>query len=468
MKTLFHWTPAFAGVTNLNKCLLSMTEQKDDSTATVSNNYRRYAMGLLLVIYTLNFVDRQILNILAEPIRKELHLEDWQLGMMTGLAFAVFYTVLGIPLARLSDRQDDIGINRGRIISIALFVWSAFTALFGFTQTAWQMMWVRAGVGVGEAGCSPPAQALIADITPKEQRAKALAFYSLGVPVGSLLGMAIGGLIAQEYGWRMAFIVVGAPGMIVAVLSWFTLHDPRSNAVSRADVADNAPTMTQVLRQLLNTQSFWWLAFGAALISLTGYAHQGFFGSFFLRTHGQELEVLAHSFGFKGALAFVGVALGLLLGVAGGIGVYLGGKYADQYAVKTKAAYGMVPAIATLLSVPLFMVSFVIPSAAAALLMLCLPSILKNVWFGPVYAATQGIVDVRSRATATAILLLVINAIGLALGPPALGALSTLLSRSMGDAEGLKWAMVAITPINLLAAFCFWKACKPLEIEMTN
>jgi MFS family permease len=441
---------------------LMIQHEQNNSTAAVSNNYRRYALWLLLVIYTLNFLDRQILNILAEPIRKELHLADWQLGLMTGLAFAVFYTVLGIPIARWSDRGDG---NRGRIISIALFVWSAFTALFGFAQTAWQMMLIRAGVGVGEAGCSPPAQALIAEITPKEQRAKALAFYSLGVPIGSLLGMAVGGLVAQAYGWRVAFMVVGAPGMLLAVLSWFTLRDPGAIAIPIKSVAASK-TFWQVLDELKDKRSFWWLALGAALISLTGYAHQGFFGSFFLRNYGVELEQLAHSFGFKGALAFIGVALGLLLGVAGGIGVYLGGRLADRYAQKTKSAYALVPAIATLLSVPLFIVSFVIPSASAALLMLCLPSILKNFWFGPVFAANQGIVDMRSRATATAILLLIINAIGLALGPPALGALSSYLSQSMGDAEGLKWAMIAITPVNLLAAYCFWRASKPLELEM--
>ena len=187
-------------------------------TAPYSPGYTRYAMFLLLGIYIVNFLDRAVVNILAEPIKNDLGLADWQLGLMSGLAFAIFYTVLGIPIARLAERK-----NRPIIIGTAVAVWSGFTALSGMAQNFAQLVLFRIGVGVGEAGCTPPAHSLIADYVPKEKRASALAFYSMGTPLGGLLGLVMGGLIADAYGWRVAFFVAGAPGILFALLCWFTL-----------------------------------------------------------------------------------------------------------------------------------------------------------------------------------------------------------------------------------------------------
>ena len=176
------------------------------SAAPYSASYTRYAMFLLLGIYIVNFLDRAVVNILAEPIKNDLGLADWQLGLMSGLAFAIFYTVLGIPIARMAERK-----NRPIIIGTAVAVWSGFTALSGMAQNFAQLVLFRIGVGVGEAGCTPPAHSLIADYVPKEKRASALAFYSMGTPLGGLLGLVMGGLIADAYGWRVAFFVAGAP-----------------------------------------------------------------------------------------------------------------------------------------------------------------------------------------------------------------------------------------------------------------
>jgi MFS family permease len=197
----------------------------------LTTGYRRYALWMLMIIYTLNFLDRSVINILAEPIKEELGLSDTQLGMMSGFAFAVFYTVLGIPIARLAERK-----NRPVIIGISVAAWSAFTALSGFAQNFVQLLLARIGVGVGEAGCSPPAHSLIVDYVPKEKRASAIAFYSIGTPLGSLLGLLIGGLVAESYGWRTAFLVCGAPGIIIALFAIFTLPEPRKklNADMRA------------------------------------------------------------------------------------------------------------------------------------------------------------------------------------------------------------------------------------------
>ncbi|MFO0020008.1 MAG: MFS transporter, partial [Alphaproteobacteria bacterium] len=191
------------------------------SEAPFSAAYTRYAMLLLLAIYTINFLDRSIINILAEPIKNELKLADWQLGLMSGLAFALFYTVLGIPLAQLAERR-----NRPIIIGTSVAVWSGFTALSGATTNFVQLVLCRIGVGVGEAGCTPPAHSLIADYVPKEKRASALAFYSMGTPLGGLLGLVMGGLIADAYGWRVAFLVAGVPGLLFALLCFLTLREP--------------------------------------------------------------------------------------------------------------------------------------------------------------------------------------------------------------------------------------------------
>ena len=197
------------------------------STQPFSAAYTRYAMFLLLGIYIVNFLDRSVVNILAEPIKQELHLADWQLGMMSGLAFALFYTVLGIPIARLAERS-----NRPIIIGTATAVWSGFTMLSGTASSFIQLIAYRIGVGVGEAGCTPPAHSLIADYVPKERRASALAFYSMGTPLGGLLGLVMGGLVADAYGWRAAFLVAGLPGIVFALLTWFTLKEPRKAAIS--------------------------------------------------------------------------------------------------------------------------------------------------------------------------------------------------------------------------------------------
>ena len=190
--------------------------------ARVSAGYRRYVLWLLLLVYVVNFLDRQVINILAEPIRNDLHLADWQLGLLSGFAFGIVYTILGFPLARAADRHD-----RSVIIAGCLGAWSLFTGACGLAQNFLQLVLCRAGVGVGEAGCTPTSHALIADYSPKEKRASALAFYAMGTPIGSLLGLAIGGAMSDYFGWRLAFFVAGAPGRVLAVLCLFTLKEPR-------------------------------------------------------------------------------------------------------------------------------------------------------------------------------------------------------------------------------------------------
>ena len=426
--------------------------------------YRSYALWLLLGIYTLNFLDRQVVNILAEPIKQELGLKDWQLGALTGLAFAVFYTFLGIPIARLADRA-----NRPMIIAGALAIWSGFTVACGLATNFVHLLFARIGVGVGEAGCSPPSHSLITDYTPKEKRASALAFYSMGIPLGSLAGMALGGLVADAHGWRVAFFVAGAPGIVLAIIAALTLKEPRKAlAAAQAKQAGEAPSFGEAMKELATKKSFWLIAFAGSGISFIGYGHLAFYGSFFFRNHGPQLAELAANLGGLGPAGFLGTALGLIIGVFGATGTFLGGQIADRAAKKDIRAYVSVPATAGILGIPFFLVAMTTDNAALALGMLALPTLLNSLWYGPVFAAVQSLVQPRTRATAAAVLLFIINLIGLGLGPLFVGLLSDTLARSMGEAEGVRWALLLSASVGLISALLFWLARKTIREEIVS
>ncbi len=431
--------------------------------APVSTAYRRYALWILLIIYTLNFLDRQVVNILAEPIKQELGLADWQLGMMTGLAFAIFYTILGIPIARLAERK-----NRPVIIGVSVAAWSFFTVLCGFAQNFWHLILARIGVGVGEAGCTPPAHSLITDYVPKEKRASAIAFYSIGTPLGSLLGMAMGGLVADAYGWRVAFMVAGAPGVIFALIAAFTLVEPRKRLM--ADLAARATpqiTFGAALAVLMAKKTFWLVAFAAAIKAFIGYGQAPFAASFFFRNHTAELASLAAMFGLK-STGFLGLALGLIGGTAGVIGAWLGGVIADRYGSKDIRAYVVVPAIASLLAIPFYLVAINLPQAVPAMALLAIPILLGTLWYGPVYATAQSIVDPTMRATTSAVLLFIINLIGLGLGPVGVGLMSDFFAGplGLGSAEGVRWALMVSAGMGLVSFWLFWRARKTIAEDM--
>jgi MFS family permease len=431
----------------------------------VSTGYRRYALSLLLVIYTLNFLDRQVINILAEPIKRDLGLLDWQLGMMTGFAFAIFYTVLGIPIARHAEKS-----NRPMIIAISVAAWSGFTMLCGVTTNFLQLLLARIGVGVGEAGCTPPAHSLITDYVPKEMRASAIAFYSIGTPLGTLVGMAMGGVVADAYGWRTAFLVAGAPGVIVAVIAALTLVEPRK--VQAVDVAARKAAqipLRAVMKVLKSKKTFWLVAFAAAIKAFVGYGHAPFTASFFFRNHTEEVARLAEGYGLQSA-GFLGLALGLIGGTAGVIGAWLGGVIADRLGAKDIRAYVIVPAVASVLSIPVYILGVSVTSVWPAIFILIIPTVLGSLWYGPVYATAQSIVAPHMRATTAAVILFVINLIGLGLGPVAVGALSDFfaLGMGMGEAQGVRWALIVSSCFGLVAAVLFFKAARTIREDMVS
>lgn len=425
-----------------------------------SKGYQRYALLLLMIIYALNMLDRQIVNILAEPLKKDLNLADWQVGAVTGLAFAVFYTGLGLPIARLADRSDRVWL-----ISGSLAIWSAFTVLCAFVRDFPQLVLARLGVGFGEAGCTPAAHSLIAESTPRNKLASALAFYSLGIPIGSLLGLAMGGIIADAFGWRVAFIVAGAPGLLVAVIAFTTLREPRRRA--RAAQGAQGAKKSQIslrlaLGELVRKPAFWWISFATGFGSLVFYSQTAFLGSLFMRAHGGEIGELSQSLGM-GPSAFLGLALGLLLGLGSGFGTFAGGQIADRASRKSIKGYVMVPLAGMLISTPFFIALNLVDSAIIALACIVPATFAHALAYGSVYAAVQSLTSPGVRATAAAVNLFISTIIGLGFGPLAVGILSDMFAAQHGATAGLQLAMAWSVVFLLIAAGCFYIAGRTVQ-----
>ena len=408
---------------------------------------RNYALGVLVVVYTFNFIDRQILSILLEPIKLELGLSDTALGLLTGFAFALFYATLGIPIARYADKN-----NRRNLIALALAIWSGMTALSGLAQNFWQLLAARIGVGVGEAGCSPPAHSMIADYFPAENRATALGIYSLGIPVGILFGFLAGGWLNEFFGWRVAFFVVGIPGLILAVLVRFTLAEPtRGMAEGRIDSGEQ-PGVMETFRFMWRKKSFRHLAFGGALTAFVGYGLVTWVPSFLVRSHGMETGE-------------IGTWLGLILGIPGGIGIAAGGWMADKLGNRDTRWYLWVVSVALLIGAPFAFGVYLSDSALAALLFLIVPVALGNFYQATTFSQTQGLATLRMRAVAAAVLLFIINIIGLGAGPQAVGIVSDLLSKSYGQ-DSLRYSLLIFSFFNIWSAYHFYVAGKYLGNEL--
>jgi MFS family permease len=420
---------------------------------------RRYVLTLLMIAYTLSFLDRQVLSILVEPIKNDLHVGDALMGVLTGPVFVIFYTFLGIPIAWVADRW-----SRPMIITISLTLWSAFTALSGCVTSYAPLALARLGVGFGEAGCNPASHSLIADISTANQRASGLAFYSLGVPIGTLLGLAMGGLVADAYGWRVAFMVAAAPGLVLALVIALTVKETRAPASFGGVSLGQA--ITQPFKDLIDTvkalsdkPTFWFAALGAGFSAFVGYAHLFFTASFFLRCHPTELAAIAAGFGLK-SKSFLGPALGLMTGLGGLVGALIGGHIADRAVTRDRRAFMSVPAVAALLVIPFIFLIYTMQSTLGAIALIFVPNLIATVWYGPVYSTAQSVVAPYRRATAAALLLLILNLIGLGLGPTFLGVTSDFLAKNqhLGASEGLRWAMIITGCFSVVAASFFWLA----------
>lgn len=364
----------------------------------------RAALALLVLIYTCNFIDRTILATLGQAIKVDLKITDAQLGLLQGLAFALFYTALGIPLARLSER-----VNRVSLVSVCLVVWSAMTALCGVAQNFWQLFLFRVGVGVGEAGCSPPAHSLIADLYPPRRRATALAIYSFGIPLGTMIGAVTGGWLAQNFSWRVALLVVGLPGIALALLFRLVAREPVRGQMDPAGQAERQPTVIETARHVFGNRAFLHITIGATLVGFVGYGTGTFAQAYFIRM-------------FHLSYAEVGLAFGLVGGLSAGLGTLLGGVMGDWAGRHRRHWYALLPALGLLIATPTYILAFTQDSWVMALWWMLLPGLFHYAYIGPTLGTMHNIAEPRMRAMATALFFVVVNLVGLGLGPYATGA----------------------------------------------
>ncbi|HWA61821.1 MAG TPA: MFS transporter, partial [Caulobacteraceae bacterium] len=376
--------------------------------------YRSYVLAVLFIVYTFNFIDRTVLTIVQEPIRHEFGLSDTQLGLLGGPTFAFFYTFLGIPIARFAERR-----NRMTILSVCLALWSGMTALCGAASSFTMLLLARVGVGVGEAGCTPTANSVIGDYFAPEKRSTAVAIYSMGVPIGASIAAIGGGFLAEHLNWRESFLVLGLPGLALAILAKLTVREP-----PRSTPDTEATGVLEAFGALARKPTFWNIALGGAMASFTGYGVGQFTNSFFIRSH--HLSILDAS-----------LISGVLVGIFGGGGTFLAGWMSDKVVGRHPNALAWFPGLTLLISIPLSIGGYLAHSLLLAVPLLALATLFQYPYVSAIYAATQAVVHPRMRATAVAVLLFIVNIIGLGAGPPAIGALSDFLAGHHLAAAGL-------------------------------
>lgn len=419
--------------------MLSVNDSEPAAAAAVTIPPRtaNYVLALLTVVYAFNYLDRQLLAILMEPVKKEFGASDGEMGLLTGFLFALIYTVAGIPVARVADL-----FGRRTVIAASLAIWSAMTALTGFATSFAQLRLARIGVALGEAGGSPPSFALISDYFPQDRRATALGIFALGVPLGTLLGNVAGGWIGQEYGWRSAFIWMGLPGIALAGVLAFTVKEPPRPAAARGTrVAD-------VARLLFSQRVFWWMVGGVSFSAFAGYGFGVWKPSFLMRVHDFSLATAGFAVGF----------VNLFTGVASS---YLGGFLSDRWSKRDPRAPMLVAAASAALAFPLQIAFVLSPSPWLALLVIAPIGIVGGMWPPPTYATTQNLVPAHMRALTSAVLLFFLNLIGLGLGPWLVGGLSDALAPEYG-AQSIRYALVVAMFAYPIGAFCYWRAAREL------
>lgn len=415
----------------------------------VSPRVAGYGLFMLTLVYAFNFVDRQILVILQEPIKMELGLSDAQLGLLSGFSFALVYITAGIPIAYWADRA-----NRRNIIAAALTIWSGMTALSGFAQNYTALLLARIGVGIGEAGGSPPAHSMISDYYPPERRGTALAIYSTGVHIGILLGFIIGGFVSQLYGWRIAFMAVGIPGVLFAIVFVLTVREPPRGQWDSDDAAAYKPSLKETLSVLSAYRSFWYLAGAAGLSAFVGYGSGNFAPSFMVRNHGLEMGE-------------VGILLAVFGGGGGFIGTFLGGYLSDRWGARDKRWYLWLPAIAGAIGVPLGFPYLLSESTTVAIGFMFLVTIAINTYLGPCLAISHSLVPPAMRALTSAVLFFVLNMIGLGLGPLAAGLLSDYYANFFG-VDSLRYAMLTVGIMGSPSIVLYILAARHLPADLAK
>jgi len=430
--------------------------------------YASYVLAVLFFVMLLNFLDRQIMSILAEPIKADLGLTNTQVGLMTGLSFAIFYTTLGVPIALLADRW-----HRPKIIALSLGVWSGFTVLCGMAGNFLSMFLARVGVGVGEAGSGPASHSLLANLYPPEKRAGALGVYGMAVPFGALIAYAGGGWVTQHFSWREAFFLAGAPGLLLAVLVWVTIREPRGNP--RISQAFKAPAgqlkFKEAFKELAAKPTYWHLVAAGVMVQFVAYGFAAFYGGYFIRVQGVVMEVTPETPPGTWDFATMGVALGLMIGLSGALGAWSGGVVADAVRKRGVGWTLIVPALLMIASTPLFMLGLFQSTPLMAMVLFAAPTIAGTFYYGPTFAAVQSLARDETRAVAVSIYLLVAGLLGMGLGPFFVGVLNDVfkdhlmgqgLAAAAADGRGLVWALVILSLFNAWGGLHFLLAARGL------
>ena len=469
-----------------------------------TKKYRNYVLGMLLVVYIFNFIDRTIISILTEPIKESFGVEDWQMGLLGGPAFAILYTFVGVPIARFSEKHHRVWIIAG---SIAL--WSLMTALCGFATSFVALFIFRIGVSIGEAGCSPPANSLIADYFVPKERSTAVSVYALGIPLGGMLAYVFGGFIVDSLdgpilaamfqswnwhwvasaldwenieGWRVAFVVVGVPGIIVAFLVRMSIKEPPRGYTDPPEMQNKEHVgFGEVLKILKTKPSYWHITMGVTIASFVNYGVGQFFVSFLIRTH--DMSIFDAS-----------VKIAMALALMASIGTYMSGFLADKFADRFPKALALIPMFAVLLVIPMHVTGYMVESLWLAVPLLMIGQMLLYTYLCPLYAVPSGVVDSRMRATAVAITLFIVNLLGYGLGPPLIGGLSTILNSMFlsgidpaltleackgtelaataqsacdaANADGLQWSMIIFKCMYIWSVFHFYMASRTIQKDM--
>lgn len=410
----------------------------------------RIALLLLLAVYILNFIDRQVINILAESIRLDLGLTDTELGLLLGPAFAVLYGTIGFPVARLADhpRSDRIKLMAGVVV-----IWSLATMACGLARNFVQLFVFRMAVAVGEAGCTPLAHSLIGETVPADKRPGAIAVFGLGIPLGILIGMAGGGWLNHNFGWQVAFLLAGMPGLLLAPILLLVLKDPRRSSASR-DITDTVLPSTAIvsLKEMISSRGYLLILGGSVVINFVGTGTGVWSAVFLIRIHGLGSDV-------------AGLWLGLVAGLAGLVGTLLGGMLANHYGARDVRHVLTAPALAAAISIPFAILGYLAGDWRVAVVCLGVPHIASTMAYGPTFALVQGLVSPHSRATAIATKLMIQTLVGLGLGPLTMGIASDCLAPRLG-AESIRYVLIGTSCLSILTFAQYWMARNFLKTEL--
>lgn len=410
-----------------------------------SSRYRNYAILLLMVIYTINYIDRTIINTIAEPLKNELGLSDTQLGLLTGTAFGILYSVFGVVIGYVSDR-----VSRARVIALSLFAWSLMTCLCGLASSFALLLAARMGVAVGESGATPATQSIISDSYPRHRRATMLSVYSVGLYIGIVVGALIGGWIGQTFGWRMAFIAVGLPGLPLALLAFFTLREPVRGCFDDAKASGEAPDFLVCAKSMVRIPVVRWALIANVVSPIGVLGFNSFAIPFLMR--GYQIDLVTAAFGFA-----------LAIGITGALGNLLGGVLADRLGMRRKFWYMGLPAIGYIVAAACMPLSLYQQNLVWMAVLAGFGSIGTAIAFSPVIAVVHGHVGQRMRGTASALMMAVMNLFGMGFGPLMVGSLSDFAVQWFHPAtatfEGLRVAMALTTGVlYLLAASAYARA----------